>query len=55
MTAAKQSELPRCSMCGREFAEGESGWVEDWTVIGDDHRSARRETRYTCDDCEATR
>jgi len=42
-----------CHTCKRELKPGESAWAEDWTVIGDDYRSARRETRFTCDDCAA--
>ena len=43
----------RCCACKRELREGESAWASDWTVISEDYRSARRETRYTCEDCEA--
>ena len=46
---------PKCSICGHVFGKDESGWVEDWTVFSDDYRTARRETRYTCDTCEARR
>lgn len=40
---------PACQGCGRELAEGESVWADDWTVITPE--GPRRETRYMCDDC----
>jgi transposase-like protein len=46
---------PRCDECKRELTDGESAWVTDWTVIHTDTGRARRESRYLCDDCEATR
>lgn len=41
-----------CHKCKRPLRVGESAWVEDWKVITPD--GVRTETRYTCDDCEAT-
>lgn len=52
LTVEEADRRPHCHRCGHVFAEGEDAWAEDWTVIADDYRSARRETRYTCDDCE---
>ncbi len=47
--------MPKCASCGREFAEGESGYVEDWKALDTRGNRAtwRIEQRYTCDDCEA--
>lgn len=48
--ASEMTEV-KCHKCGHVFAEGESAWADDWTVINE--RGARTETRYLCDDCEA--
>jgi hypothetical protein len=42
-----------CHTCRRELVFGESAWASDWTVI--EPTGSHRETRYTCDDCEAKR
>ena len=42
-----------CHACGRRFADGETGWAEDVKVI--EPSGVRLVTRYTCDDCEASR
>jgi hypothetical protein len=39
-----------CHTCTRVLTAGESAWADDWTVL-DGTGSARREVRYTCDDC----
>jgi hypothetical protein len=44
--------IEHCHTCKRPFAQGEQAWASDWKVLGSD--GLRNETRYTCDDCEAT-
>ena len=50
------SEL-RCQVCARALSEGDTVWASDWKVIDVSGTTAatRWVTRYTCDDCEATR
>lgn len=47
------STPPTCHTCKRSLAMDEAAWARDWTVIGPD--GPHMETRYTCDDCEASR
>lgn len=45
-----------CQACDRVLAEGEMAWATDWMVaeVASTTVAYRNETRYTCDDCEAT-
>jgi hypothetical protein len=42
----------KCSKCSRVLTDGESAWADDWTVLDPSTGRARREVRYTCDDCQ---
>lgn len=46
-----------CHGCGRALREGDTAWASDWKVIDVSGTTVatRFVTRYTCDDCEATR
>jgi hypothetical protein len=44
----------KCSKCSRVITAGESAWADDWTVL-DGTGPARREVRFTCDDCAAVK
>jgi hypothetical protein len=41
----------KCSKCSRVLTAGESAWADDWTILDPATGRARREVRYTCDDC----
>jgi hypothetical protein len=45
-----------CATCLRALQQGEQAWASDWKVldVSGDTAVWRNETRYTCDECEAT-
>jgi hypothetical protein len=52
--ATEKTAAVSCGKCGRLFGKDESGWASDWKVCDAPDWKWRWETRYTCDDCEAT-
>jgi hypothetical protein len=44
-----------CHTCKRVLSEGESAWADDWTVLDPATGRARKEVRFTCDQCQAVK
>lgn len=47
----------KCHTCDHIFADDEMAWADDWKVIETNGTTVtiRSETRYMCDECEASR